>query len=77
MRPKGRPRHDSDHLPLETVLAEPTRDKAIPEKWNWEKADWEKLGRLLVRHLPDTRTLTTKQGIDNAIQALVTAILTA
>ncbi|GLA56147.1 hypothetical protein AnigIFM63604_004787 [Aspergillus niger] len=41
--------HDSDRIPLETVLAIPTRERTFPEKWNWEFTDQERLHRVRVQ----------------------------
>jgi hypothetical protein len=69
--------HDSDHIPLETVLAKPTRGRTFPEKWNWELTDQERLHRVLIQNLPELTTLITEHDIDNATQAIVSAILIA
>lgn len=69
--------HDSDHIPLETVLAKPTRERTFPEKWNWELTDQIRLHRVLIQNLPELTTLTTEQDIDNATQAIVSAVLVA
>ncbi|GFF96865.1 pol-like protein [Aspergillus lentulus] len=69
--------HDSDHIPLETIFAKPTLERTLPEKWKWELTDKERLHHVLAQNLPDLRTLTTKQDIDNATKAIVNAILVA
>ncbi|KAI3054438.1 hypothetical protein CBS147353_11440 [Aspergillus niger] len=69
--------HDSDHIPLETILAKPTHERTLPEKWNWELADQERLHRVLAQNVPELTTLNTEQDIDNAIKAIVSAILVA
>jgi hypothetical protein len=69
--------HDSDHIPLDTVLAKPTRERTFPEKWNWELTDQERLHHVLAQNLPELTTLTTEQDIDNATKAIVSAILVA
>lgn len=69
--------HDSDHVPLEMILAKPTYERTIPERWNWERTDKDRLLQVLVQNLPDLSTLATAQDIDNATQAIVAAILTS
>ncbi|KAF4227803.1 hypothetical protein CNMCM8980_005984 [Aspergillus fumigatiaffinis] len=76
-RPREDLDHDSDHIPLETVLAKPTRDRVVPEQWNWERTDKERLYTTLARHLPVTTELETERDIDSATQEIVSAILTA
>lgn len=68
--------HDSDHVPLETILAKPTYKRMIPEQWNWESTEKDQLLRVLVQNLPDLSTLAMAQDIDQATQAIIAAILT-
>lgn len=75
--PRGDLDQDSDHIPLETILAIPTRERAIPEKWNWEVTNHERLYQVLARNLPDLTMLNTEQDIDHATKAIVSAILMA
>ena len=67
--------HDSDHAPLEMILAKPTYKQMIPDRWNWESTDKDRLQQVLVQYLPDLSTLATAQDIDQATQAIVAAIL--
>lgn len=69
--------HDSDHIPLETIFAKPTRERTFPEKWKWELTDQERLHHVLAQNLPELTTLTTEQDIDNATRTIVDAILVA
>jgi endonuclease/exonuclease/phosphatase family metal-dependent hydrolase len=42
-RPRDDMNHDSDHIPVETVFNISTATKVLPERWNWERTDKEKL----------------------------------
>jgi hypothetical protein len=76
-RPREDLNYDSDNIPLETVLAKPTRDKTVPERWNSERTDKERLYTTLARHMPITTGLETEQDIDRATKGIVNAILSA
>jgi hypothetical protein len=69
--------HDSDHVPLETIIARPARNKAIPERWSWERTDKEKLHEVLLRSLPNTTAIRTREDVDRTTRELVSSILTA
>jgi uncharacterized protein YqgV (UPF0045/DUF77 family) len=76
-RPQDDLDHDSDHIPLETVLAKPSWNRTVPERWNWEHIDREKLYTTLNHHMPTTTSLKAEQDIDSATKGIVSAILTA
>ncbi|GAT19404.1 pol-like protein [Aspergillus luchuensis] len=69
--------YEADHIPLEAILATPTRGRTFPEKWNWELTDQDRLHRVLVQNLPDLTKLNTEQDIDYATKGIVGAILEA
>ncbi|KAI3054124.1 hypothetical protein CBS147353_11474 [Aspergillus niger] len=76
-RPRDDLDHDSDHIPLETVLAKPSRNRTISERRSWERTDREKLYVRSSRHMPTTTGLITEEDIDSATKGIVSAILTA
>ncbi|KAL3251841.1 hypothetical protein ABHI18_010431 [Aspergillus niger] len=76
-RPRDDLDHNSDHIPLEIVLAKPNRNRTISERWNWERTVREKLYATLDRHMPTTTGLKMEEDIDSATKGIVSANLIA
>lgn len=69
--------HDSDHFPLETLLAVNRPAETLPERWSWDKMDREFLRQELQKHLPEIKPLEMQEDIDQYVKVIVTAIMTA
>jgi hypothetical protein len=69
--------HDSDHLPVETLLALGGAERTIPERWQWERTDKDLLHARLQQFLPKPGPLQSRSEIDTRVEAIVTAIIKA
>ncbi|KAL5371116.1 hypothetical protein PMIN02_013118 [Paraphaeosphaeria minitans] len=66
--------HDSDHLPISTILDIATPNANIAPKRNWKKLDGEAYTKALKEALPPLRRPATKTALDRYVQEVVSAV---
>jgi hypothetical protein len=66
--------HDSDHLPITTMLDMSIKYKKMEAKRNWKKLDEKKLCEALRQTLPQLQRPRTKTALDRYTSGLVEAI---
>jgi hypothetical protein len=69
--------HDSDHLPISTVLDMTVQHLRETTKRNWKRMNEKTYLEALKETLPPLRRPTTKLALDNYVRDVITAIKTA
>jgi ribonuclease HI/exonuclease III len=66
--------HDSDHLPISTILDVAAPSASTAPKKNWKKLDGEAYNKALEENLPPLRRPATKTALDRYTEEVITAI---
>ena len=66
--------HDSDHLPISTILDVAAPSVNVAPRKNWKKLDGEAYTKALEENLPPHRRPATKTALDYYVKEVITAI---